>query len=88
MDRSDAARGRLAISHDLIWNEHGLFCGGGETSLPGLFGGQGSNAMMSASVEAFCSKLHVSQGIQDLRTLFAPRGGSATSLSRARGRVS
>ena len=40
MDESDTARGKLAVSHDLIRNKHGLFSGGCEASLPGRFGNQ------------------------------------------------
>ena len=82
VDGSDTARGRLAISHDLIWNKHGLFCGGCEASLPGKFGDQVANSIMSAIIETFGAACGMpSKGIQDLRALFAHRGGGFCRIS-------
>ena len=48
-----AGRGRLAIRHDLVRDEHGLFSGGCEAGLPGKLCQEFSDAVMSPDVEAF-----------------------------------
>ena len=50
MDGSDAARGRLTIRHDLIKDKRGLFCACRKASLPGKFGNEISDSVMSTGV--------------------------------------
>ena len=47
---SHTARGRLTILLDLIGDEHGLLSGGRQACLPGKFGNEVSNAIMSSCV--------------------------------------
>ena len=74
MDWAHTARGRLAILLDLIWDQHGLLCGGCETYLPGKFGDQIANAIMSASVQPFGATRGMSPiGVKNMLALFAPQ---------------
>ena len=50
VDGAHAARGRLPILLELIWDEHGLLSGCCKSCLPGKFGDQISDAIMSASM--------------------------------------
>ena len=77
-------RGRLAFRHDLVRNEHSLLSGRSEACLPGKLCQKASDAFMSPGVEAFGAASSVATTwIQYLRALFAPWGGSSTSLFRA-----
>ena len=88
VDGTHTARGRLSILLELIWDEHGLFRCGCESCLPGKFGDEISNAIMSASVKPLGATRRVSSvGVENVWALLALRGGSATLLSRARGRI-
>ena len=75
VDGTHAARRRLSILLKLVWDEHGLLCGGCESCLPGKLGYQISDAIMSASVQPFGAAGGVSPiGVKDMLTLFAFRG--------------
>ena len=73
---ADTARGRLAIGHDLVLDEHGLFRGGGEAGLPGKLRDQVPVAIMSSGVETFRAERCVSPiGIKDVCAhCFPPKG--------------
>ena len=76
VDGSDTARGRLSILLNLIRNEHGLLSSGRQACLPGKFGYEVSNAIMSACVKAFCATRSMSAvRIKDVLASLAPRGG-------------
>ena len=88
MNGADTARGRLAISLDLIRDQHGLFSDGCEAGLPGKLGEQVSDPVMSSGVQTFGTASRMSAiGIQKMLALFASRGDSAASLARAWGRI-
>ena len=87
MDGSNTARGRLAILLDLVREEHGLLSGGSQASLPGKFRNQVPDPVMSASVESLGTASSMpAVWVQDVWASLAPRGGTTTLLSRARGR--
>ena len=89
MDRSNTARGRLAIFLDLVRDEHGLFSGGSQASLPGKFRNQVPDPVMSAGVDSLgTARSMPAVWVQDVWASLAPRGGATTLLSRARGQGS
>ena len=81
---SDAAQGRLTVGHDLVWGEHGLLSGGGEACLPGKFGNEVPDAIMSSCVQAFgaaCSMASI--WVKNAGALFAPRGDASNVVPGA-----
>ena len=90
VDGSNVARGRLAIRHDLVWDEHGLCCGGGKAGLPGKFGQEIPDAIMPRSwcVDLWRSTLRVGhEGLAGV-CIACPPGRFGRIVSCARGRVS
>ena len=86
VDGSDTARGRLSIRLNLIRDEHGLLSGGSQACLPGKFGNEIPDAVMSASVQAFGATCSMSAiRIENVLAALSPRGGAATLLSRPGG---
>ena len=86
MDGSDTARGRLSILLYLVRNEHGLFSGGCQACLPGKFGYEVSDAVMSSCVKAFGATCSMSAiGVENVLASLTPRGGAAALLSRSLG---
>ena len=53
VSKSDAIRGRLAVRHDLVRNQHGLFRGCCEASLLGKLGQETPDSIMLSGVQAF-----------------------------------
>ena len=75
MDGPDTARGRLSILLELIRYEHGLLSGGCQAGLPGKFGYEVSDSVMSASVEAFGAACCMPPiGVKNVGTSLPPPG--------------
>ena len=76
MDGTHAARDRLSVWQELIRNEHGLFRGGGEAGLPGKFGDEVLDAIVSLGMQTFgAAGCVAATWIQHLRALFSPGWG-------------
>ena len=82
----DTARGRLSIRLELIRDERGLLSGGRQACLPGKFGNEVPDTVMSPGMQAFGATCSMSAiRIKNVLAALSPRGGAATLLSRPGG---